>query len=118
MSLGVIILLGTIAATMAPVCGILFQCGCTVVGGAAHCNIWDSNTPDCPWCSSGWNGVIAFLIINLLTIATAGVYFARKGVLVKALVVALIAYLFWAAVVGLATAQYWDYPWFLWWSST
>ncbi|HLU99856.1 MAG TPA: hypothetical protein VKZ59_01230 [Acidobacteriota bacterium] len=118
LSLGIIILLGTTAATLASVCGILFQCGCTLMEGVTHCNIWHSNSPDCPWCRSRWSALIPFLTINLLTLATAGVYFVKKGGLLGALLVGLIAYLFWAVLVGLASAQYWDYPLFLWWSAT
>ena len=35
-----------------PICGFLFECGCTWIwsDGAAHCNIHDELPPNCPWC--------------------------------------------------------------------
>ena len=37
-----------------PLCGLLFQCGCTWEwsGGVKPCNIYNKEGPHCPWCSS------------------------------------------------------------------
>jgi len=41
-----------LAIFFAPLCGWLFQCGCTYLwsGASAHCSIHDPARADCPWC--------------------------------------------------------------------
>lgn len=35
-----------------PLCGLIFQCGCTYLwsGRDTHCNIHEPAPPNCPWC--------------------------------------------------------------------
>ncbi|MCH2694902.1 MAG: hypothetical protein MK025_09350 [Acidobacteriia bacterium] len=49
-----------------PICGFLFQCGCTWPwsDGATHCNIHDQLPPNCPWCvHHGIFGLLAGSVI-------------------------------------------------------
>lgn len=41
-----------LAIFLLPLCGTIFQCGCTYLwsGRDLHCNIHDPATPNCPWC--------------------------------------------------------------------
>ena len=103
------ILVSVVGVTLYPVCGAAFQCGCTIVGGAAHCNVHRAGVPHCPWCSaSGWVIGVNFAV---LFGATAGAAYVglRRGLWVG-VAGGLIGYVVSAAVVTFVTARAVGYP--------
>jgi hypothetical protein len=39
--------------TVLPMCGAMFQCGCTLWSIDRYCNIHHAGGPHCPWCVGG-----------------------------------------------------------------
>jgi hypothetical protein len=110
------ITLAVIALTALPLCGQMFRCGCTLTGGARHCNVHHADGPQCPWCvASGKAFILSFLAI--LPGSATAVYAAsrwRHSILFATLA-GSIAYLLLAASAGLITAHAMGYPnWFGW----
>ncbi len=98
--------------TILSFCGFLFACGCSWSEGITHCNIFDAQRPDCPWCSLGiadfWG--LFGLILGLSGATTwAALNWIRPSTGVG-LVAALASYWWWGSLVGLATALYQGYP--------
>lgn len=106
----------TVAVTITPVCGALFRCGCTFAEGLAHCNVWERSTPSCPWCSGGPARFYVPFSLILLTVGAGIVWTAvkRKG-LAAGFLVALALYPIAATLIGLCSALYAGYPYFLFW---
>jgi hypothetical protein len=100
--------------TLYPICGASFQCGCNIVGGAAHCNVHRPGVPHCPWCAaSGWVVGADFAVILGATgaAAYAGLRWRRR--VWVGVTSGVIAYVLSTAVVTLVTALAVGYPvWF------
>ena len=100
--------------TLYPICGAAFQCGCNIVGGAAHCNVHRVGVPHCPWCAAGARVVGANFAVILG--ATAGATYAGLRWRQRAwagTTGGVIGYLLSTAVVTLVTALAVGYPvWF------
>jgi hypothetical protein len=56
-----VLALAATAFTLLPVCGAVFDCGCTwpMWGGDAHCDIHHPGPPDCPLCANWVVGALA-----------------------------------------------------------
>lgn len=107
----------TSAIFLLPLCGFLFQCGCTYLwaGGVAHCNIYQADSPNCPWC----HGSPGILFVSFLVIyggqGFAIFYFSKKSGFnfIKLTAVGLIAFLLLALIVAYLDKLIYDYPYFL-----
>jgi len=108
-----VVALGTITAF----CGLIFQCGCTLTAGMKYCNVHNPQGPHCPWCSHGNIGFyVPFAIILAATLATITWALGRfRGSIGAGLLAGMIGYFLWGSLVGLATALYWNYPYFCFW---
>jgi len=42
-----------LAASVLPLCGLMFSCGCTILTGDRDCNMHHASGPHCPWCTGG-----------------------------------------------------------------
>jgi hypothetical protein len=109
------VMLAVMAVTLLPLCGSLFGCGCTMMHGAAHCNIHHAAGPHCPWCA----GAGPVVLLNFIVIAAgtaASIWIVQRwrgpGIMVG-LVGGVIGYLASASLAGLATALAMGYP--IWW---
>ncbi len=122
------LMIGLIVIT--PLCGLMFDCGCTWpwAGLDRHCNIYDENQRDqCPWCvslvfgylfagiplliSSVFTWYISGLFLersNSTTILTSNVYLATATICLN-LMVFLVLVLF----SGWLAAEITDYPYFI-----
>ena len=101
-------------ATVLPLCGLMFRCGCTLRSGEKYCNVHERFTPHCPWCEGGAK---AFLPGYALATASAGAVAAailrRRGSPWRALLISLLVYFPLMALGGLIAAKAMHYPmWF------
>lgn len=64
---------GTATAFYIDFCNLAFQCGCRSLwnGAADFCNIHHAGVRHCPWCSTGYWGLLPLLSIVLLQGAVA-----------------------------------------------
>jgi hypothetical protein len=108
--LGVMIAL--MAATLLPLCGAIFGCGCDMVHGAGRCNIHNASGPHCPWCSGGGVifGIDFVIILGAVTGSMALVRRRWGRGIGLALTMGCFTYLATAGVVGWATARVVGYP--------
>lgn len=60
-----------ISIFLLPLCGLIFQCGCTHLwsGADSHCNIHDPGKPDCPWCIAPFHNKTLSLFIQIIPFA-------------------------------------------------
>ncbi|MGI8782176.1 MAG: hypothetical protein ACR2L2_00790, partial [Acidobacteriota bacterium] len=102
------------AVLLAPLCGQIFSCGCTLLQGGQHCNIHHAQPPHCPWCSSVPTGGLfplgAALAVTALTI-WAALKWIRIGFIIG-IAAGISGFLFWASLAGLASALASGYPTF------
>jgi hypothetical protein len=65
--------LAATAFTLLPICGVVFDCGCTwpMWGGDSHCNVHHPGPPDCPLCT---NWAVGALGAATLFVAWAGLF--------------------------------------------
>ena len=99
-------------ATMSPLCGQMFNCGCTLFEGMQHCNVHNIEKPHCPWCNYGF-----FFFAGQLGLVLTGTGFIIwttlnwiRPVFWLGLLAGLIGYLLLSSLVGLGTVLYVDYP--------
>jgi hypothetical protein len=99
-----------------PLCGMLFKCGCVWIwsGAAAHCNIYHSEPPFCPWCSHGSAGFTLPAAGLFLGTFLCGFFIQKsKGKLLPAVVVTAIAVVPIGIGLGYLTTLLTSYPYFL-----
>ena len=117
---------------IAPLCGLLFDCGCTWPwqGLDSHCNIHNPEAAhQCPWCASVLMGTIsvglAFLVGFLLAMkpikssydvrdsAMAGVQrISITAELVKRVLVGMLGFFIVAVITGWLSGYVQEYPYF------
>ena len=51
-----------------PMCGLIFQCGCTYLwsGRDTHCNIHVTAPPNCPWCIAPFHNHALSSLVQLI----------------------------------------------------
>ena len=107
-----VVLVVMFAATL-PLCGLMFQCGCTLLTGERDCNMHERGVPHCPWCTGGL-AVQAGHFGAMIWAAVLGTIFgARRGGLWRAMIYGAIAFLCIAVLGGLLVCWATGYPiWF------
>jgi hypothetical protein len=98
-----------------PLCGMLFKCGCVWIwsGAAAHCNIYHSESPFCPWCSHGSAGFTLPTTGLFLGTFLCGFFIQKsKGKLLPAVVVTAIMIVPIGIGLGYLTILLTSYPYF------
>jgi hypothetical protein len=93
----------------------MYNCGCTLMEGARHCNVHHSSGPRCPWCAGGlWRFLGSIGVIYLLSCTTVAATMWRFRMGYGAgLAIGLIASSVWGGIVGLLVALTARYPiWF------
>jgi hypothetical protein len=113
---GLGVLLVVSFATVLPLCGVMFRCGCSIRHGERECNVHVSGVPHCPWCEGGAK---AFLPGYALAMAAAGATLAavmgrrRKASGWVGVAAAVGVYLLVVSLAALVTAKVMHYPyWF------
>jgi hypothetical protein len=104
------------AVIMAPFCGWIFACGCSWLWTTAGqlCNVHQTTSLHCPWCSHGTLGMIAPLVGFFVGGFFSGVLALRTwGSLPLALGISLIALLPIGVFMGWITVLLTHYPHFL-----
>ena len=98
--------------TVTPLCGKMFDCGCTLFEGMQYCNVYNTEGPRCPWCSYGalfFTGQLG-LILAGTGLAIWAVLKWIKPVFWLGVMTGVIAYLLLSSLVGLGIALYVGYP--------
>lgn len=112
--LATVVLMGS-AVIMAPFCGWMFDCGCSWLWTTAGqlCNVHQTSSLHCPWCSHGTLGMIAPLVGLFAGGYSSGSWVLRSwGNLPLALGISLIALFPVGVFMGWITALVAHYPHF------
>ena len=102
-------------ATVLPLCGAMFRCGCSIRRGESQCNVHTSGVPHCPWCEGGAKAFLpGYGIAMLAAGATLAGVMSRRGTPAwVGIASAIVAYLLLVSVAALVTAKAMHYPyWF------
>jgi len=101
------------ALAVLPLCGLMFQCGCTILTGDAHCNMHDRGVPHCPWCTGGIALQGSHFGAMLWAAVLGTVYGARRGAVWKGATGGVAAFTLIATIGGLMVCFATGYPvWF------
>jgi hypothetical protein len=112
-------LIALAAVFVVPLCGWIYQCGCTFLwaGAERYCNIHHAEGPHCPWCVAGGDPLPATALGFLLFAPPAVAihwFNKRPGVSTPKLFVAgLLTFLLAAIISGYIFKVIYDYPHFL-----
>ena len=100
-----------------PYCGLLFRCGCTWLwaGGIDSCNIFDKDTPNCPFCTAKptflqlvpqWGGAVFMIFGTTLFSLKVTNYFVRPFI-------AIFLWFIFETLLAIIYKVAYDYPYFL-----
>ncbi|HSE41259.1 MAG TPA: hypothetical protein VLH08_10895 [Acidobacteriota bacterium] len=104
-----------------PLCGLVFQCGCTHLwaGADSHCNIHVPGKPDCPWCVTPFHDQTLSLITQMIPFvviflsAAISSRFSRKWLgasYVKQLIAGIIGGMLTLILLAFIYAKIYKYP--------